>query len=171
MREWVPVPGTAKGRLVSEALTEFGRRGYAAVSVTELAESAGVTIGSLYHHFGSKTGLYSVVREDVERRVVDRMEGAAAVRPGDPTAALLVGFDYLVAAGFARLLSEQHPERADDPVEALLATLTRDPLVARILLAAWRAALSASAGEASVDVRAALQRVLGDSAPPGAPAG
>jgi AcrR family transcriptional regulator len=166
VREWVPVPGTAKGRLVSGALSEFGRRGYAAVSVTELAELAGVTIGSLYHHFRNKTGLYNAVREDVERRVLDRMEGAAAVRPGDPAAALLVGFDYLVGAGFARLLAEPHPERTDDPVEALLATLTGEPLRARILLAAWQAALAAAADEPSVAVRAALQRVLGHSDSP-----
>lgn len=31
-----------------------------------------------YHHFGSKQGLYAVVREELERRVVDRMDGAAS---------------------------------------------------------------------------------------------
>ena len=160
MRAWVPVPGTAKGRLISGALSEFGQRGYAAVSVAELAGLAGVTIGSLYHHFGSKSGLYSLVRDDVERRVLDRMEGAAAVRPGDAAAALLVAFDYLVAAGLARLLSEPHPERTEDPVEAMLAALTGEPLQARFLLAAWQAALATAAAESAVAVRSALQRVL-----------
>lgn len=167
MRSWVPVPGTTKGRLVHEALREFGARGFAAVGVTELARGADVTIGSLYHHFGSKVGLYTVVREDVEQRVLDRMEGAAAARPDDLCAVLLVGFDYLVRAGFARLLAEPHPERAIDPVEAFLATQTdRDGTpVSRILIAAWRAALEAAAdaardGQDAAPVRAALRRLL-----------
>ncbi len=42
-------------------------------------QSVGVTTGVLYHHFGSKEGLYAVVREELERRVVDRMDGDAAV--------------------------------------------------------------------------------------------
>ena len=83
MREWIPVPGTSKARLVSTALERFGARGYEAVGVSELATTAGVTTGSLYHHFGSKLGLYEVVREEAERRVLDRMEGAAAARAGE----------------------------------------------------------------------------------------
>ena len=94
---------------MQEALAAFGARGYDAVGVTELAASAGVTIGSLYHHFGSKAGLYDLVRTDVERRVLDRMEGAAAVRdahePAGLAVVLLVGYDYLVGSGFARLLA------------------------------------------------------------------
>lgn len=149
MRDWVPVPGSTKARLLQGALSEFGTRGFAAVGVTELAEQAGVTIGSLYHHFGSKLGIYRAVREDVERRVLDRLEGAAAIRPpqgpADVGALLLVGYDYLVRAGFARLLAEPHPERSSDPIEELLAGLAdHDSMpISRILIAAWRAALSA----------------------------
>jgi AcrR family transcriptional regulator len=172
VRGWVPVPGSTKGRLITGALAEFGARGYAAVSVTELAELADVTIGSLYHHFGSKLGIYTTVRVDVERRLLDRMEGAAAMRSGrdraDLGAVLLVGFDYLVKAGFARLLAEPHPEpdpeRGDDPIEAFVASLAdRDAMpIGRILLAAWRAALGAAAECADpAPVRAALREVLG----------
>ncbi|MEH1130394.1 TetR/AcrR family transcriptional regulator [Micromonospora sp. CPCC 206061] len=167
MRSWVPVPGTTKARLVDQALTEFGERGFAAVGVTELARGADVTIGSLYHHFGSKVGLYTVVREDVEQRVLDRMEGAAAIRPKDLGGVLLVAFDYLVRAGFARLLAEPHPERTADPVEAFLATLAdRDGTpVSRLLIAAWRAALDAAAdamrdGQDPAPVRAALRGLI-----------
>ena len=153
-REWVPISTSAKGRLALRALDEFGTRGYEPVSVADLAAAAGVTTGSLYHHFGSKQGLYGFVRDDVERRVLDRMEGAAAARPDDTVrAALLVGFDYAVAEHFARLLSE---ERADDPIEAFLARVT-DPFVARLLAALWRAALRAVAdGAASAPTRSAL---------------
>lgn len=95
----------------------------------ELAAAAGVTTGSLYHHFGSKLGLYALVRTEIERRVLDRMEGAADARAGDPSAvaaraAVLVGFDHAVGHGVARVLAE----RAVDPIEALLVGLTGDPL-------------------------------------------
>jgi AcrR family transcriptional regulator len=149
--------------LVEGALAEFGARGFAAVGVSELAAHAGVTIGSLYHHFGSKTGIYTAVREDVERRVLDRMEGAAAVRQGDPGPVLLVGFDYLVRAGYARLLGEPHPERADDPIAAFFAGLSdRNGMpTGRILLAAWREALLVAAEVHDPKrVRAALAAIL-----------
>jgi AcrR family transcriptional regulator len=167
VRNWVPVPGTTKARLVQVALTEFGARGFGDVGVTELARGADVTIGSLYHHFGSKVGLYTAVREDVERRTLDRMEGAAAVRPDDLGAILLVGFDYLVRVGFARMLAEPHPERETDPVEAFLETRAdHDGLpVARIVIAAWRAALDAAAdavreNQEFAPVRAALRTLI-----------
>lgn len=171
MQGWVPVPGSTRARLLQGALAEFGARGFAAVGVNDLAERAGVTIGSLYHHFGSKLGIYRTVREDVERRVLDRLEGAAAVQPvqdpADVGALLLVGFDYLVGAGFARLLAEPLPGRDPDPVEEFLAGLAdRDSTpVSRILIAAWRAALSAVGDGAPGDsdpqlVRAALREVV-----------
>jgi AcrR family transcriptional regulator len=161
VREWVPVPGTTKGRLVQGALTEFGGRGYEAVSVTELAERAGVTIGSLYHHFGSKAGLYTAVREDVERRLLDRMEGAAAVSSGDAGAVLLVGFDYLVRVGLARMLAEPHPGRQGDPVEQFLAASMNEggPPVSSLLAAAWRAALELAVHDRD-GARAALRAVV-----------
>ena len=60
------------------AVKEFGARPFDEVTVGELAAAAKVTTGALYHHFGSKLGLYSLVREDVERRLLDRMDGAVA---------------------------------------------------------------------------------------------
>jgi AcrR family transcriptional regulator len=166
VRSWIPIPGSTKERLIRGALMSFGERGYDAVGVGELAARAEVTIGSLYHHFGSKSGIYSAVREDVERRALDRMEGAAAVTgPADLGAVLLVGFDYLVGAGFARLLSEPHPERDTDPIGAFLSRLADpdNPVVGRILLAAWRAALAA---EESTAARTALRHVIGPGGGP-----
>jgi len=153
MADWIPVPGTAKGRLVETALREFGRRGFDAVGVTEIAAGAGVTVGSLYHHFGSKAGLYEVVRTDVERRLLDRMEGAWAAQP-DLAAALGVGFDYLVRSGFTRLLAEP---RADDPVEEFFtARADADGFpIGRLLAAAWRSALEFAQADA-VSARGAL---------------
>ena len=119
---------------MQEALAAFGARGYDAVGVTELAASAGVTIGSLYHHFGSKAGLYDLVRTDVERRVLDRMEGAAAVRdahePAGLAVVLLVGYDYLVGSGFARLLAEPRPDEVSG-ADAIAAPSDQAKIVAK----------------------------------------
>jgi AcrR family transcriptional regulator len=155
MRDWVPVSTSAKGRLALRALEDFGRRGFEQVNVAELAAAAGVTTGSLYHHFGSKIGLYGFVRAEAEQRLLDRMEGAAAVRADEGPAgavqsALLVGFDFAVSQGFQRLLGEPHPARDLDPVAGLLAEISdggRTP-IGGMLAAAWRAALLAVAGGA-----------------------
>ena len=112
MHEWIPVSTSPKGRLVLAAVKEFGTRPFDEVTVAELATAAKVTTGALYHHFGSKLGLYAFVREDVERRLLDRMEGAvAASGPGSDrsaavTAALLVGLDFAVREGFLRILGD-----------------------------------------------------------------
>ena len=82
MREWVPVSTSPKGRLALAAVRAFGARAFDEVTVGELAAEAGGDDGALYHHFESKLGLYVFVRQDVERRLLDRMEGAAA-RPAE----------------------------------------------------------------------------------------
>ena len=82
MRDWIPTRDSPRGRLVLAALDAFGAHGYEGVAVAELARSAETTTGPLYHHFGSKLGLYDVIRTDVERRVLDRMEGALAAARG-----------------------------------------------------------------------------------------
>ena len=155
MREWIPTSSSAKGRLVLAALEAFGRDGYEAVHVGRLAEAAKTTTGPLYHHFGSKLGLYTFVREDVERRVTDRLEGALAVTIHDDVgAALVVAFDYALRAGFARMLAEPHPEAREDPVAAVVG----EPPVGAMLTAAWRAGLGAAADGVDPDrVRDALR--------------
>lgn len=167
MRDWVPVPGSTKGKLALSALAEFGRRGYEPVNVTDLAAAAGVTTGSLYHHFGNKLGLYSFVRDEAERRLLDRMEGAAEAvdSRGDSAslrAGLVVGFEFAVREELAGMLAEPHPDRAEDPVERFLATLTDGAVgpLPRLLAAAWRAALAEVGKEAVQDVRTALEMLI-----------
>jgi TetR/AcrR family transcriptional regulator len=45
-------------RLLTAALELFTRKGYAATSVREIVEAAGVTKPVLYYYFGSKEGIY-----------------------------------------------------------------------------------------------------------------
>jgi AcrR family transcriptional regulator len=167
MREWIPIPGTAKARLVDAAIRQFEASGFDGVNVVELAAEAGVTTGSLYHHFTSKLGLYLVVRDEMEKRMVERMEGAAAAvgGKGRPAvrAALLVSFDAAVRFGVTRVLSEPRPDDAPDAIERVLRELLprRVRAAAAMLAAAWRGALAAVAdGVSSGTARAGLAWLL-----------
>jgi AcrR family transcriptional regulator len=172
MRDWIPVSSSPKGRLARRALEEFGGRRFDEVTVGEIAARAGVTTGPLYHHFGSKLGLYAFVRDEAERRLLDRMEGAVAARSdespsGALRAALLIGFDFAVAQGFVRLLGEPHPARDVDPVADLLGRVGGVALttIGRILAAAWREALLAVAdGVRPTRARRTLEAIRVDEA-------
>jgi AcrR family transcriptional regulator len=165
MREWVPVSTSPRGRLVLAAVKEFGARPFDEVTVAELAAAATVTTGALYHHFGSKLGLYSVVREDVERRLLDRMEGAVAATGPESdhsaavTSALLVGLDFAVREDFLRILGDPPPGTEHDRLAEMLSqnAVPPAPLLGRVLAAAWRAALAAIAEGAEPEhARAAI---------------
>jgi AcrR family transcriptional regulator len=165
VREWIPVSTSPKGRLALVAVREFGTRPFDEVTVGDLAAAAQVTTGALYHHFESKLGLYRFVRVDVERRLLDRMEGAGAAGPGGPsavTAAMVVGLDFSVAQGFSRLLGDPAPDTGEDAVAELLTRLSRPApaLTGRVLAAAWRAALVAVDGGVPVDQAREVLRSL-----------
>ena len=164
MREWIPISTSPKGRLALAAVTAFGARPFDDVTVGDLASAAEVTTGALYHHFGSKLGLYDFVRADVEQRLLDRMEGAiaASARPDRPAAvmaALLIGFDFAVREGFLRILGDPPAGAEHDRLAELLtaSTAPASPVLGPVLTAAWRAALVAVAeGSDPEQARAAL---------------
>jgi AcrR family transcriptional regulator len=164
VREWIPISTSPKGRLALAAVKQFGERPFDDVTVGELAAAADVTTGALYHHFGSKLGLYDFVRDDVERRLLDRMEGAiAASAPLDRSAAvmaaLVIGFDFAVREGFLRILGDPPAGTEHDRLANLLSASTApaSPVLGRVLAAAWRAALAAVAeGSDPQQARAAL---------------
>ena len=145
VQEWIPVSTSPKGKLALAAVLIFGSRPFDDVTVSELAAAADVTTGALYHHFHSKLGLYVFVRRDVERRLLDRMEGAAAGSNSNPlNAALSVGFDFAIRLSFVRLLSEPPPRDENDPLVELLNTLSepaRAP-IGQMLASTWRSALT-----------------------------
>jgi len=165
MREWVPISTSPKGRLALAAVTAFGARPFDEVTVGELGAAAKVTTGTLYHHFGSKLGLYTFVREDVERRLLDRMEGAVAAagdkadRSAAVVAALLVGFDFAVREGFLYILGAPPAGAERDRLAEMLSASVApaSPVLGGVLAAAWRAALAAVAeGSEPQQARAAL---------------
>lgn len=76
-------PNVARGdatrqRLLEVACELFGTQGYEATSVETVLQVAGVSRGSLYHHFASKAALFAAVVELVETRVGSEVAAAAA---------------------------------------------------------------------------------------------
>ncbi|MBP1607178.1 MAG: transcriptional regulator, TetR family [Acidobacteria bacterium] len=68
-------------RLLNAAVRVFDRKGYAAASVREVAEMAGVTKPAVYYHFGSKEGLLLAILHQAERQLSHTLE-QADLRPG-----------------------------------------------------------------------------------------
>jgi AcrR family transcriptional regulator len=172
VREWIPVPGSVKARLIQAAMARFEADGFDAAAVTDIARDAGVTTGALYHHFGSKGDLFGLIRGDLERRIRDRMEGAGAAVGGGRRgmiSALLVSFDAAVRFRTVRILSEPFGRPDNDPLVAPLAGLATAPesapdgaAAAAVALGAWRGALAAvAAGTAPDQARASLEWILG----------
>jgi TetR/AcrR family transcriptional regulator len=92
---------------VAEAL--FARRGFSGVGLREVAEAAGLSKSSLFHHFESKLQLYFEVLERVLGRIRERL-APALQSPAAPLAKL------------------------DALVEALVDALAEHPTTARLLL-------------------------------------
>ncbi len=74
---------SVRQRLMDSAVLLFTTRGYAATSVREIVEMAGVTKPALYYHFESKEGIYLAILEDLVK-IAD--EGIAASRVSGGTA-------------------------------------------------------------------------------------
>jgi AcrR family transcriptional regulator len=76
--------------LLSVATALFAERGYEGTSIETVLHEAGVSRGSLYHHFKGKDALFEAVLEAVETDIGIRSVEAAADAP-DATAALRAG--------------------------------------------------------------------------------
>jgi TetR/AcrR family transcriptional regulator len=64
-------------RLLNAAVRVFDRKGYAAASVREVAEMAGVAKPAVYYHFGNKEGLLLAILHQAERQLSHTLEQAA----------------------------------------------------------------------------------------------
>ena len=79
-----------RGQLIAVARRMFADRGYEDTSIEAVLREAGVSRGSLYHHFASKEALFEAVAEDVETTVGEQTIAATAGTDG-PVAALRAG--------------------------------------------------------------------------------
>jgi AcrR family transcriptional regulator len=80
-----------RAQLIAIATRLFAEHGYEGTSIEAVLREAGVSRGSLYHHFAGKEALYEAVVEDVETKVGMQTLAAAGDATG-PVDALRKGF-------------------------------------------------------------------------------
>jgi TetR/AcrR family transcriptional regulator len=72
------VEDRAVDRLLTGAIDLFARKGYAATTVREIVDAAGVTKPVLYYHFGSKEGIYLALMDSARGEFTATLERAVA---------------------------------------------------------------------------------------------
>jgi TetR/AcrR family transcriptional regulator, cholesterol catabolism regulator len=80
------VPSDARQHILTCAARLFRRHGYAAVSLREVASEAGVTTGSLYHHFSSKDDLVRELLDQGHRQILFEVQTALQSAPAQASA-------------------------------------------------------------------------------------
>ena len=126
--------------LIDVARKSFTERGFAATSIDDIIQEAGVARGALYHHFSGKEALFRAVYESVEGEVVTRvMEAAAsetspweAVRAGLSAfldACLEPSFRRIVVLDSVSVLQSKVLELGIDPVELPMLRTVLTPLL------------------------------------------
>ena len=81
-------PEATRRALIDSAVQLFGDQGYAATSVQEITDAAGVTKGAFYHHFEHKEDLLRLIHDDFIDYYLSVMEDVLA-RYEDPAEQLL----------------------------------------------------------------------------------
>jgi AcrR family transcriptional regulator len=61
----------------------FHERGYQGASMDEIADAVGLTKGSLYHHFDSKTEILTAIYEEAADMVLAHTEGHSETEPAE----------------------------------------------------------------------------------------
>ncbi len=89
--------------MLAAARRVFAQRGFDGASVRDITYEAGVNLGAVTYHFGSKRALYVAVLTSAFSPVVERVRDAAQ-EPGDPIQRL----EAVVEAAFAFL--GDHPD-------------------------------------------------------------
>lgn len=79
-----------RGELIKAAYQLFGRRGYANVSIDQIAARAGVTKGACYHHFRDKRELFQQVLVNIEEKLAQSIQKAIS-KTDDPIVQLVDG--------------------------------------------------------------------------------
>ncbi len=132
-------PPDARERLMAAALDQFALRGYAATSVRELCEAAGVTKPVLYYYFKSKEGLYLQLMEETSAMLeamlaeFTRLPGTVRERLGHfctgildsciqllPLVKLIYSIHYGTPQGAPSFNLEQNYDRMLDAIKALV---------------------------------------------------
>ena len=98
-------PEVTRRALIDSAVQQFGDQGYAATSVQEITDAAGVTKGAFYHHFGHKEDILRLIHDDFVDYYLSVMDEIVARYddPADQLAELIKAFVPIVEAYQASL--------------------------------------------------------------------
>jgi AcrR family transcriptional regulator len=122
-------PDEKREQIAAAAAALFAEYGFSATTTASIAGRAGVSEGTVFHHFGSKRDLFAAVVADYGRDIVRAMFGDdPARRPTTPRAAIEAGF------AFVREHRALHRVFAtsDGDLAAVVHAGTHDPIVAAL---------------------------------------
>jgi AcrR family transcriptional regulator len=88
--------------LLAAATRRFAQNGFAGTALEDIAADIQATRGAIYHHYASKTALFTAVFEKLETEAME-LADAAAARAADPWQAAIAAMDAFL-------------ERSCDPV-------------------------------------------------------
>ncbi|HEX7587915.1 MAG TPA: TetR/AcrR family transcriptional regulator, partial [Anaerolineae bacterium] len=66
-----------RSRILKAAGVRFAERGYSGVSISDVADAAGLVKSSIYHHFENKQALYLAVLTEMAHQSRDQMDAGA----------------------------------------------------------------------------------------------
>lgn len=93
-RQWARADATREA-LLTAARAVFAGQGYADAGIAEIVARSGISVGSLYHHYGGKAGLYLALWErhtaEQERRAAEAVAAARADGEKDPIRLFVAG--------------------------------------------------------------------------------
>jgi AcrR family transcriptional regulator len=132
-------PSDVKERIYNAALSLFGRKGYAAVSVREICREARTTPPMVYYYFGSKRGLYRAIldesiqyrRRQVEEALksggtpLERLRGVLEAWAGAGEEPALKALRAFFSRELFGLGSEMYARRVEDSDRAFRQTLKK----------------------------------------------
>jgi AcrR family transcriptional regulator len=98
---------TSREALLAGARAAFARHGYADAPLESLVREAGLTKGALYHHFGSKQGLFVAVVKAIDAEILARVQAEAPEQPATRAAfvkACRLYLEALLDPGVRRIL-------------------------------------------------------------------
>ncbi|MBF8187755.1 TetR/AcrR family transcriptional regulator [Nonomuraea sp. K274] len=108
--------GTTRDALLRAAREVFLAKGYADATVADIVEASGISVGSLYHHFGGKPGLFLALWEQFMRGQEERTSRAARATEGTSERFLAGARAYLEGSWDQREVARLFLEN-DGPVE------------------------------------------------------
>jgi AcrR family transcriptional regulator len=110
--------GQRRDHILRVATDLFGRRGYAAVALSDIAEQVGVSKAALYHHFPNKDAIYAAVMCELLKRISEgirrTVHDAAPIRAKLEQLARVAILTVTTEADLQAMMRDAHEHIAPD---------------------------------------------------------